>query len=406
MPFQLSPADEMARKIAQEYTQREIIPRRKEMMVNDQAMWNEQAKKQCQHGFHLHIIPQKEGGTGIGFVASCATIEELCAGWPDLQFVTYGEMAYYFARATGVEVYEKYMPGIISGDTMATTVVTEPSGGSDVLGLQSKARKVEGGWILNGRKCFISEGEYCQFMMTLFKTGDPNDPATRGARSLTAFIVDVDMPGFRFGRIENTMGRKRDLAEMIFDNVFVPDSHVVGGEKGIGRGIPPVFNAVADIGRLTICGMLNGASLGSYRCAVQYARERTLYGRPIAELQAIQHRIADMAVDLEAARALTYRAAHLRTMGVRCDAELSIAKLFATNAAQRITLHCVNIHGAYGVLEDYMPQQFYRHAPLRITAGGTDELMKNIIAAAAIQRDANPDLSSKSMEEACWGVWG
>jgi len=406
MPFQLSPAEEQARKIAQEYTQREIIPRRKEMLVDDQAMWNEQAKKQCKHGFHLHIIPKEEGGTGIGFVASVVSIEELCAGWPDLQFVTYGEMAYYFVKASSKEVYDKYMPGIVSGDIMATTVVTEPSGGSDVIGLQSKATKVDGGWVLNGRKCFISEGEYCRFMMTLFKTGDPKDPATRGARSLTAFIVDTqDMPGFRFGRMENTLGRKRDLTEMIFDNVFVPDSFVVGESKGIGRGIGPVFSAVGDIGRLTICGMLNGISLGSYRCAVHYAKERNLYGRPISELQAIQHRIADMAVDLEAARALTYRACDLRTRGVRADAEQATAKLFATNAAQRVTLNCVNVHGAYGILEDYMPQQFYRHAPQRITAGGTDELMKNMIAAACLRNDANPDLSSQSMEQAYWGVW-
>ena len=399
MPFQLSPAEEQVRKVAREYAEREIVPRRKELMADDRKIWDEQAEKQTKAGLHLNIIPVEEGGTGLGFVASCIVVEELCAAWPDLQFVSYGEFAYYFAKAVGGELEKKLLPGIVSGELKATAVVTEPSGGSDMLGLQATARKVDGGWVLNGRKCFASEGEYCDFIMTLVKTGDA---ATLGTRSLTAFIVEKGMSGFRIGRMENTLGRKEDLTEFIFDNVFVPDSHVVGGEKGVGRGMAPVFAAVADVGRLTICGMLNGITLGSYRCAVKYAKERKLYGKPIAELQAIQHRIAEMAVDLEATRALTYRAASLRTQGIRCDAELAAAKYFATQAALKCSLHAVNIHGAYGVLDDYMPHYYYRHAPLRISAGGTDELMKNAIAAAAIQKDGNPDLSSKPMEEAGW----
>jgi alkylation response protein AidB-like acyl-CoA dehydrogenase len=370
-------------------------------MIDDRAIWEEEAIRQNKFGFHLHIIPRKEGGTGIGYVASMVSIEELCAAWPDLQFVTYGEMAYYFVKATGGEVEKKFLPGIITGDIKATTVVTEPSGGSDMLGLRSFARKVEGGWILNGRKCFISEAPCTDFIMTLFKTGDPNDPATRGTRSLSAFIVETGMPGYRIGRMENTLGRKGDLAELIFDNVFVPDSYLVGQ---VGRGIPPVFAAVADTGRMTIMGMLNGITLGSYRCAVKYAKERKLYGRPISDLQAIQHRIADMAIDLEASRLLCYRAAWQRTKGMKCDGELAIAKYFATQAALRASLHAVNIHGAYGVMEDYMPHHYYKHAPLRITAGGTDELMKNMIAASALA-DGNPDLSDKPMEQAYFGTW-
>lgn len=401
MPFQLSPAEEMARKIAQEYTEREIIPRRKELMKDDRKAWEEEAVKQNKFGFHLHIIPREEGGTGIGYVASIISIEELCAGWPDLQFVTYGEMAYYFVKATGGEVEKKYLPGIISGDVKATTVVTEPSGGSDMLGLRSTARKVDGGWILNGRKCFISEAPCSDFIMTLVKTGDPKDPATRGTRSLSAFIVENGMPGYRMGRMENTLGRDGDLAEIIFDNVFVPDSNLVGQ---VGRGIPPVFSAVAFTGRMTIFGMLNGITLGCYRCSVKYAKERKLYGQSISEFQAIQHRIADMAIDLEAARLLTYRAGWQRTKNMRVDGELAIAKYFSTQAALRASLHAVNIHGAYGVSEDYMPYHYYKHAPLRIDAGGTDELMKNMIAASALA-DGNPDLSDKPMEQSYFGAW-
>ncbi len=404
MPFELSPAEEMVRKITREYCEKYIIPRRKELMTNDLDMWNEEAHRQTRAGLHLHIIPREEGGTGIGYVASCITIEELCAAWPDLAMAIYGEFAYYFAKATGGDVYDKYMPGIIKGDILATPAITEPSGGSDMLGLQAKAKKVDGGWVLNGRKVFQSEGHYCDFVMALFKTGDPNDPKTPGGRSLTAFIVDREFDGFRVGRLENTLGRKGDLTEFIFDNVFVPDNFVVGGERGVGHGIAPVFSAVGDIGRLTICGMLNGISAGCYRTAMMYAKERHLYGRPISELQMIQARIAKMAVDLEATRALTYRVAWLRTKGIRADAEQATAKNFAENAAIRIAEHCVKIHGGYGVLEDYMPHHYYKHVPMRFGAGGTEESLGIMIASAAFNNEANPDLSHNSMETAGW--WG
>jgi alkylation response protein AidB-like acyl-CoA dehydrogenase len=296
------------------------------------------------------------------------------------------------------------MPGIVKGDILATPAVTEPAGGSDVLAIQTNAKKVDGGWVINGRKCFQSEGHYADFIMALVKTGDPNDPKTPGARSLTAFIIDREFDGFRIGRLENTLGRKGDLTEFVFDNVFVPDNFVVGEEAGIGRGLGPVFAAVGDIGRMTICGMLTGISLGAYRTAMQYAKERKLYGRPISELQMIQSRIANMAVDLEASRALTYRAAWLRTKGIRADAEQATAKNFAERAAIRCAEHCVKIHGAYGVVEDYMPHHYYKHTPLRFGAGGTEESLNIMIANAAFRNEANPDLSRSNMENAGW--WG
>jgi len=399
MPFQLTPAEEQVRKMAREYTEREVIPHRKELEKGGRAIWKEQAEKQGKAGLHLHIIPREEGGTGIGFVANCVVIEEICAGWPDLVPIVSYQFAYYFAKAVGGEVEEKFMSGIIKGEIGAAPAITEPSGGSDVLGLQANARKADGGWILNGRKCFIDDGEDAHFIMALVKTGDPKDPSTSGVKSLTAFIVEKGMPGYRVGRTENTLAGEGELAELVMDNVFVPDSHVVGE---VGRGMAPVFKAVRDIGRLSICAMLNGYTLGSYRCAVEYAKERKLYGKPISELQAIQFRIAEMATDLEATRALTYRAAWLRSQGVKCDAEQAVAKYFATQAALRCSLHAIHIHGAYGVLEDYMPQRYYRHVPLRIAAGGTDEAMKILIASAALTSDANPDLSSRPMEEAGW----
>lgn len=398
MPFKLTPQQEYVRKIVREYCNREIIPLRRELEKDELKYREEQLKKQAKLGHHLHIIPRNEGGTGIGYVAFVIAIEEIGAAWPDFGFGWLPGFAYAITRIAGSEIRKKYMPGILKGEVNATPVITEPTGGSDVLGIQTTAKKVDQGWLLNGRKCFIEWAELTDFILVLAKTGDPNAPETKGPKALSAFVVEKGMPGYRIGRREHTITRKYDLAEVIFDNVFVPDCNLVGE---VGRGMLPVFTVVRDAGRQCIMGMLLGYTLGAYRCSVQYARERTLYGKPISQLQAIQFRIAEMYIDLEASRALVYRACSLRDEGVRCDAEQSAAKYFATQAALRTTLNAVNIHGAYGVLEDYMPQRYYRSVIPRISAGGTDEAMKMLIASAAIA-DANPDLSSKSSESAGW----
>lgn len=402
MPFQLSPAEEQVRKIVREYVEREIIPIRKKLEKGGAEAWWEncriQLDIQAKLGFHLMIVPREEGGTGLGFVARSILCEEIAAGWPGMNDPIYRvEFAYYFARAIGGEVGKKLMPGILQGKVRAAPAITEPTGGSDILGMQSTAKKVSGGWVINGRKCFISGGNV-DFVMVLVKTGDPSDPKTRGTRALSAFIVERGMDGFRVARKESTLAKKEELWELVFDNCFVPDCYIVGEP---GRGMAPVFMTVGDIGRLNITSHLNGLILGAYRTAMLYAKERKLFGKPIGDLQAIQFRLAEMAVDLEASRALTYRAAWLRNQGVRADTELAIAKYYATQAAQRVTLHGVSIHGTYGVLEDYMPQRYFRDFPVRSMAGGTDEAMKNMIGGAVL-REANPDMSSKNALDAGW----
>jgi butyryl-CoA dehydrogenase len=405
VPFQLSPAEEQVRKIVREYVEREIIPLRKTLENGGPAAWWEncaiQLEKQTALGFHLLLVPKAEGGTGLGFVARSIVIEEITAGFPGMYDPFYRcDFGYYFAKATGGPVGKRLMEGVLKGKLRASPAITESTGGSDMMAMQSKAKKVPGGWVLNGRKVFISGGDV-DFVMALVKTGDPSDPKTKGTRALSAFIVEKGMEGFRTSRKEDTVAKKEELREWVFDNCFVDDDHLVGGEGGVGRGMAPVFMTVGDVGRMTITSHLNGLTLGAYRCASQYARERKLFGKPIGSLQAIQFRLAEMAVDLEATRLLTYRAAWLRNQGVRADTEQAVAKYFATQAAQRATMHAVNIHGCYGVLTDYMPQRYFRDAPVRAFAGGTDEAMKNMIGAAVL-KDANPDLSSKNMLDAGW----
>ena len=280
------------------------------------------------------------------------------------------------------------------GEASAGPFINEAQGGSDVMNYTATARKDGDSWIINGRKCFISSGQKLDFGMILLKTGDPKDPATLGGRSLTAFIIEKGMPGFQVERVEKSMAGHY-TASLAFDNVRVPDSYMV--PPGIGRGMTPVFGAVWDVGRLGISAMLVGCILGCCRCSVKFAKERVLFGRPIFDMQAIRHRIAEMYTDLSAARLLTYRAASLRDQGLSSGLEQSVAKYYGTQAAIRASLHAIHIHGASGVMDEYMPQAYYRYVPLMISGGGTDEVMKDAIGRSAIQ-GANPVMGANPAE--------
>ena len=395
MPFEVTHEQEIARKIAQEFAEREIVPYRDKLRGEDEDFLRQLNKKEAEAGFHLALVPREEGGTGLGYVGNAIVTEELFAAYPIMYASMCRGFAYVFAKATGGEVKEKWMPRFLKGEAQASPFINEAQGGSDVLNYTTTARKEGDHWVINGRKCFIGAGHRADFGMVLAKTGDPKDPATRGIRSLSAFIVEKDMPGFKVERVEESMAG-RDSASIRFDNVRVPESYLV--PPGVGHGLTPVFMAVWDVGRLGISAGLTGCILGCCRCSVKFAKERVLFGKPIYNLQAIRHRIAEMYTDLAAARLLTYRGAWLRDKGLGSRLEQSAAKYFTTQAALRASLHAVNIHGGAGDMVEYMPQAYYRMAPLLIAAGGTDEIMKDTIGEAAVS-GANPVMGARGAEE-------
>ena len=394
MSFKMTHEQELARKIALEFAEREIIPHRDKLRVEDEEIAKQLRIKEAKAGFHLAMIPRDEGGTGLGQVGRVVMEEELAAAFPRMVSSLHREFAYVFAKATGGVVKEKWMPRILKGEASASPFINEPQGGSDLMNYTTTARRDGDDWIINGRKCFLSNAHRVDFGMILLKTGDPKDPATRGGRAITSFIVEMDMPGIKVERVEKSMAGHL-TATVSFSDVRVPGNYIV--PPGVGRGITPVFMAVWDVGRMGICAALLGCILGSCRSSIQFAKERVLYGKPIHNLQAIKHRIADMYIDLAASRALTYRAAWLRDQGLNSSQEQSIAKYYCTQAAIRASLHAINIHGGSGVMDEYMPQMYYRFAPCLIGGGGTDEIMKDTIAAAAIN-GANPVMGANPAE--------
>lgn len=400
MPFEVTHQHKMVRKIAQEFVEREIIPHREKIREEDEDVINHIHKREAEAGFHLALVPREQGGTGVGQVGRVIVIEELVAGYPMMYATLHREFAYIFANATGGRVKEKWIPRFLKGEAQASPFINEAQGGSDVLNYTTTAYKDGDHWVINGRKCFISGGHEADLGMVLVKTGDPRDPATRGIKSLSAFIVETDMPGFKVERVEESMAGMT-TASLAFDNVRVPEDYLV--PPGVGRGLTPVFMAVWDVGRMGIAACLTGCISGCCRCSVQFAKERILFGKPIHNFQAIRHRIADMYVDLSAARLFTYRGASLRDKGIGSRLEQSAAKYFNTQAALRAALHAVNIHGGAGDMVEYMPQAYYRFVPLLIAGGGTDEIMKDTVGESAIG-GANPVMGAEAAEDSGFSV--
>ncbi len=395
MPFEVTHEQEMCRKIAQEFVAREIIPYREKIREEDEDFLKQLSKKEAEFGLHLPVVPREEGGLGLGHVGKVIVIEEMTAGYPWMYKSQNREFAYVFAKATGGRMKEKWMPRFLKGEASASPFINEAHGGSDMLAMETTAHKEGDSWVINGRKCFIGSGHQSEFGMILARTGDPKDPATPGYRAITAFIVEADMPGYKVERVERSMVG-RTTASMLFENVRVPEDYIV--PPGIGHGLTPVFMAVWDVGRMGICAGLIGCVLGSCQCSVRFAKERILYGKPITALQGIRFRIAEMYIDLAAARAITYRGAWIRDKGMSSRLEHSAAKYFCTQAALRASLHAINVHGGSGDMLDYMPQAYYRHAPLLIAGGGTDEIMKDTVAGEAIE-GANPVMGPMPAEK-------
>jgi alkylation response protein AidB-like acyl-CoA dehydrogenase len=250
--------------------------------------------------------------------------------------------------------------------------LTEPTAGSDAAGTRTTAVRDGEGWIINGAKTFITHGSVGGVMVVMAVTD-----RSKGNRGISAFIVPRGTPGMRPGKKENKLGmRASDTSEVIFNDCRVPaDARV--GEDGLG-----FVNAlqVLDAGRTGIAALSVGLAQGAYEAAVKYAKERRQFGQPIAAFQATQWKIADLATRIEAARLLTYRAAHLKDRGQRTTRESAEAKLFSSEVAVRAADECVQIHGGYGFIKDYPAEKYFRDVKLLTIGEGTSEIQRLVIA--------------------------
>jgi alkylation response protein AidB-like acyl-CoA dehydrogenase len=277
------------------------------------------------------------------------------------------------------EQRRRWLPGLASGRKIGAWSLTEPNAGSDAGGTQTRAEKVEGGWVLDGAKTFTTHGSVGDVCVVFAVT----ESEARKGHNLSAFVVEKGTPGFRPGKKENKLGiRASDTAEVVMEGCFVPDDNLLGER---GEGFQQAMT-VLDGGRISIAALGLGTALGALRISVAYAKERAQFGRPIAEFQAIQFALAEMATRVAAAEALTLAAAEAMDRGRPVTLLASQAKLYAGETAVFCSERAVQIHGGYGFVKDYRAEKFYRDAKICTIGEGTSEIQKMVIARRLLGR--------------------
>ena len=321
------------------------------------------------------LVPEKYGGTGLGYLEYSAIIQEISkvCGSIGLSLAAHNSLCTGHILAFGNEEQKrKYLPKLATAEYLGAWGLTEPNTGSDAGNMRCTAQKDGDDWIINGTKNWITHGKSGDVAVVICRTGEPH---TRD--NSTSFIVPRDTPGFRAGKKENKLGmRASETAEMIFDNCRIPDTARMGEE---GEGFKQAMG-VLDGGRISIAALGLGIAKGAYEAALQYSKERHQFGKPIAEFQGISFKLADMATEIMASELLINQACDMKMRGENITKESAMAKYYSSEAAVKISTDAVQIFGGYGYTKDYPVEKFYRDSKLCTIGEGTSEIQKLVIA--------------------------
>ena len=372
MDFKMTEREELLRKTIREYAEKEITPHM-DAMEETGEFPVELLKGMGAMGILGVITPTEYGGTGMGHLARIIVLEELgrvCPAIP-MSLQVHHMCTYALSMWGNEDQKKKYLPPLAKGDTLGVVAVTEPSGGSDVLGMQSTAKLEGDKYILNGRKCFITNSHVSDTWVIIARTGE-------GGKGLSAFIVEKDFPGAKLGRKENKVGlRGANTGELAFQDCEVPKENLLGNE---GDGMTIAIRDIVECGRPGMASVALGILNAVLVEAVKFANDRVLFGKPITKLQAIQWYIAEIYSDLEIARLLAYRVGWMRDQDMRVDTAAVLAKQWICEAAARSARKAIEIHGSYGIMKEYPVQRLLRDALVAIPAGGTAEIGKLVLA--------------------------
>lgn len=370
--FTFTEEQEMFRKAAREFAETRIAPRISEMEKSGEVD-DEVVKALAEADMMGITIPEEYGGLGLGYTERMIALEEISR-------ISVATAMMLQVFALGIEpilkfgtddLKKKYLPALAKGECLSTTAVTEATGGSDPTGIRSSYKKEGDDFIVNGRKCFITNSHIADAITILAKSED--DP-----KMYCAFVIDKDMEGWRATHLEHKVGmRGCNTGELAFENLKISKDQLLGEE---GKGLRVTMAAIGDVGRGGMVGCALGLQAACLEESVKFSNERILYGKPISALQLIQNKLAEMKVDLEAGRLLAYRAAALQDNAVRCSNEFAVAKYFTTEAAQKAAKMAVDIHGGYGCMEEYAVSRYYRDAAVLGPSAGTSDIMKVIIS--------------------------
>ncbi|BAD40556.1 acyl-CoA dehydrogenase, short-chain specific [Symbiobacterium thermophilum IAM 14863] len=372
--FDLSPEQEMIRRLAREFAEGEVAPGAAERDKTGRFPV-ELVRKMGELGLMGIPFPEKYGGTGGDTVSYVLAVEEISRvdGSLGITLAAHCSIGMGPVYSFGTEEQKRrWLPGAARGEYLASFGLTEPGAGSDAAATKTTAVRDGDGWVLNGSKVFITNANYCGYIVCTAVTRPG-----QGHRGISAFIVPNPTPGFTIGPAYEKMGlRSSDTRPLFFDNVRLPADALLGRE---GEGFRQ-FMATLDGGRISIGAMAVGIAQGALDAALAYAKQRVQFGQSISKFQAIQFKLADMAMEIELARNMVLKAAWLKDQGRPFTREAAMAKLFASETAVRAANQAIQIHGGAGYMEDLPVSRFWRDAKLTEIGEGTSEIQRLVIA--------------------------
>jgi alkylation response protein AidB-like acyl-CoA dehydrogenase len=380
MDFQLNEEQQMVRQMARDFAEKELKPRAAE---TDEIghLPIEAIKKMAPLGLLGLPVPEEYGGPGIDSISAAIVIEEIgrACGSTGLSIAAHNGLGLWPIVAFGTEAQKRHwIPPLMSGEILGALALTEPGAGSDLGGgVRTSAVRVGDSWIINGSKAWITNASLAEVVITLVRT----EPQA-GYRGLSMLLVETDRVGLTIHSKEKKLGvRGSPTHALTYEDVHVPVENLLGEE---GRGFQQAMMTL-DGGRISIGALSVGLAQAALEEAVRYAKERATFGKLIAEHQAIQWMIADMATEIEAARILVYRAAWLKDRGRPFTKEAAMAKLFASEAAERAAFKAIQIHGGYGYSTEYPVERIYRDQRLMTIGEGTSEVQRLVISRRVLE---------------------
>ena len=381
MDFSLTEDQKMLKTMVRDFAEKELEPIAAQ--IDEEASFPaESIRKAAEIGLFGAGFPEEYGGSGGGTIEQVIIVEEIariCASTSVILIVSNELTSHPIYVFGSEEQKQRFLIPLTKGEKLGAFGLTEASAGSDVASMQTTATQQDGGYILNGNKLFITNGAEADILV-VFATVDKS----LGYRGVTSFIVEKGTPGFSVGKHERKLGiRASSTSELIFEDCFVPEANRLGDE---GRGFRIALGTI-DASRIGIAAQAVGIARGAFEKALAYAQERQQFGQPIADFQAIQWMLADMATQIDASRLLTYRAAYLKDNGLSFVKESSMAKVFAAEAAMFVTSKAIQIHGGYGYIKDYPLERYFRDAKITEIYEGTSEVQRMTIARQLLRGD-------------------
>jgi butyryl-CoA dehydrogenase len=374
MDFAFTEEQELFRRTAREFAQKELEPQAKELDETHRVPF-ETLKKLGELGYLGMVVPEEYGGIGADTLSYVIVMEELskaCASTSTAVSVQNSLVEFPIVEFGSEAQKKRYLPKLAAGEWMGAFALTEPESGSDAGNMRTTAVKDGQHYVLNGVKRFITNAAFAQ-LFVVFAATDPG----AGNRGVSCFLVERDTPGFTIGKEEDKMGiRGTSTCELFFEDCRVPEENLLGG---LNKGFK-VAMVTLDCGRIGIAAQAVGIAQAALDESISYSQERYAFGRPLAEFQAIQFKLADMKTKVEAARLLTYQAAWRKDRGLDYIMESSLAKLYAAEIASEVADEAVQIHAGYGYIRDYKVERLYRDARITRIYEGTSEIQKLIIA--------------------------